>query len=86
MVLLWMQHSGTHHNLSLFLDVHITSLQVDVHPVVAAHQVPTVHLPILEVHQHWVILNHFQQQQGERGVNRDQAPWPLPPELLQLII
>ena len=48
-MLLWIQHSGTHHNLSLFLDVHIASLQVDTHPVVAAHRVPTVHLPILEV-------------------------------------
>lgn len=39
--------------------------QVDVHPVVAAHQVPVVCLPVFELHQHWVILSRFQQRQGK---------------------
>ena len=31
--------------------------EVDVHPVVAAHQVPVVCLPILELHQHGMVLS-----------------------------
>lgn len=35
--------------------------QVDVHPVVAADQVPVVRLPILQLHQHGVVLCRLQQ-------------------------
>ena len=34
--------------------------QVDVHPVVAAHQMPIVRLPVFELHQQRVILSRFQ--------------------------
>ena len=39
--------------------------QVDVHPVVAAHQVPVVSLTVLELHQHGVILCGPKERQGQ---------------------
>lgn len=42
---------------------HLT--QVDVHPVVTAHQMPIIRLPVFELYQHWVILSCFQQRQGK---------------------
>lgn len=39
--------------------------KVNVHPVITAHQVPIVCLPIFEFHQHGMILSRLQQRQGK---------------------
>lgn len=53
--------------------------KVNVHPVITAHQVPIVCLPIFEFHQHGMILSRLQQRQRKHGVGGERARRPLPP-------
>ena len=41
--------------------------EVDVHPVVAGHEVAVVGLPVLELHEHGVVLGRAEQGQRQHG-------------------